>query len=128
MTNGLGGYASGTVAGLITRRFHGVLIAALPSPFGRRMMLNDLDRGCAFGDGRSFSSMANIASSPTFAHSADYLREFRLEWGLPVWIYEVEGITLEKRLVMPHRQNTVALNYRLLAGMEIRPTGTCGRR
>ena len=42
VTNGLGGYASGTVAGVITRRFHGVLIAALPSPFGRWMYLNYL--------------------------------------------------------------------------------------
>ena len=42
VTNGLGGYAVRNGRGLITRRFHGVLIAALPSPFGRWMMLNDL--------------------------------------------------------------------------------------
>lgn len=42
VTNGLGGYAAGTVAGVITRAFHGYLIAALPSPLGRVMMLNDL--------------------------------------------------------------------------------------
>src|SRR5687767_510188 len=39
VTNGLGGYASGTVSGTLTRRFHGVLVAALPNPFGRTMML-----------------------------------------------------------------------------------------
>src|SRR4051812_28761103 len=42
VTNGLGGYASGTLSGIITRRYHGYLIAALPAPYGRMMMLNDL--------------------------------------------------------------------------------------
>ena len=42
VTNGLGGYASGTISGLITRAFHGYLVAALPAPFGRMMMFNDL--------------------------------------------------------------------------------------
>src|ERR1700716_4356561 len=52
VTNGLGGYASGTVSGVITRRFHGLLIAALPTPFGRRMMLNDVLEQLRFADGR----------------------------------------------------------------------------
>src|SRR5688572_11864467 len=51
VTNGLGGYASGTVAGALTRRFHGVLIAALPNPFGRTMMLNYLWERIRFPDG-----------------------------------------------------------------------------
>src|SRR5512138_1704364 len=42
VTNGLGGYASGTMTGLVTRRFHGYLVAALPAPRGRTMMLNHL--------------------------------------------------------------------------------------
>src|SRR5437763_14642971 len=41
VTNGLGGYASGTVSGVLSRRFHGILIAALAAPYGRMMMLND---------------------------------------------------------------------------------------
>ena len=128
VTNGLGGYAAGTVAGLITRRFHGVLIAALPSPFGRWMMLNDLTEHVAFGDGRVIQMNGEDRVNPTLrAQAADYLREFRLECGLPVWIYEVDGITIEKRIFLPHRQNTVALNYRLLSGsetvrLELRPS------
>ena len=42
VTNGLGGYASGTVAGVMTRRYHGLLIAALPAPIGRLVMFNHL--------------------------------------------------------------------------------------
>ena len=51
VTNGLGGYASGTISGVLTRRFHGMLVAALPSPLGRMMMLNDLDESVRFSDG-----------------------------------------------------------------------------
>src|SRR5947209_16279292 len=51
VTNGLGGYASGTVAGVITRGFHGYLIAALPSPLGRMMMFNDLIEKLRLPDG-----------------------------------------------------------------------------
>ncbi len=53
MTNGLGGYASGTLSGVITRRYHGYLIAALPAPFGRIMMLNELVERIELPDGRS---------------------------------------------------------------------------
>src|SRR5579884_427062 len=53
VTNGLGGYASGTVGGVITRRFHGYLVAALPSPLGRTMMLNDLVEQIALPDGKT---------------------------------------------------------------------------
>jgi glycogen debranching enzyme len=42
VTNGLGGYASGTIAGVTTRRYHGLLIAAMPAPLGRMMMFNHL--------------------------------------------------------------------------------------
>ena len=51
VTNGLGGYASGTVCGVPTRRFHGLLIAALPAPFGRAMMLNDVAEEVYLPDG-----------------------------------------------------------------------------
>ena len=50
VTNGLGGYASGTVAGAITRRFHGLLVAALPAPLGRMMLLNHLSERLRFAD------------------------------------------------------------------------------
>ena len=52
VTNALGGYASGTVAGLNTRRYHGYLIAALPAPHGRTVMLNEIYEEIEFADGR----------------------------------------------------------------------------
>ena len=117
VTNGLGGYAAGMVAGVITRRFHGLLIAALPNPYGRYMMLNDLAEQLRFSDGRVIQlGGEHTAHTDVRVHGAEYFAEFRLECGLPVWTYQVEGITLEKRLVMPYRQNTTHVSYRVTCG------------
>ena len=115
ITNGLGGYASGTVSGAITRRYHGLLIAALPNPLGRMMMLNGLSERLRLPDRRIVYTGAEELSGMTPEHIIP-VAEFRLEAGLPVWRYEVDGFVLEKRLLLPHRQNTVHLLYHLLAG------------
>jgi predicted glycogen debranching enzyme len=117
VTNGLGGYASGTLSGIITRRYHGYLIAALPGPYGRMMMFNDLVERVEFSDG-NFAQLGGEerAAAPLNLHGAEYLSEFRLEAGVPVWRYELDRITIEKRLVLPHGQNSVYINYRLLSG------------
>lgn len=52
VTNGLGGYASGTLAGVVTRRYHGLLVAALPAPLGRTVMLNHISERLIMPDGR----------------------------------------------------------------------------
>ncbi len=117
VTNGLGGYASGTVGGVITRGFHGYLIAALPAPLGRMMMLNDLVEQLKFPDGHTVQMGGEeLAQSPLRLHAADFLAEFRLDMGVPVWRYRVNGFVLEKSLMLPHRQNTVYINYRILDG------------
>ena len=117
VTNGLGGYASGTVSGVITRGFHGYLIAALPSPYGRMMMFNNLVEEVELPNGDKVQlGGEERAGSALQMHGADFLSEFRLDMGLPVWRYQVSGFTLEKRLMMPRGQNTVYINYRVLAG------------
>src|SRR4051812_17519761 len=115
VTNGLGGYASGTVNGAITRRYHGVLIAALPNPLGRMMMLNGLSERLRLPDRRVVYTGAEELSGITPEHTLQ-LAGFRLEGGLPVWRYEIDGFVLEKRLLLPHLQNTVYVTYHLLAG------------
>jgi predicted glycogen debranching enzyme len=108
VANGIGGYASGTIAGVIRRRYHGLLIAGLHNPLGRTMMLNQLTEWLELADGRELPLVGHAA--------AEAIAQFRLELGLPVWTFEVEGIRLEKRLFLPARQNTVAVTYRLLDG------------
>src|SRR5262245_7456730 len=117
VTNGLGGYASGTVSGVITRRYHGVLIAALAAPFGRMVMLSHIAEQVRFPDGRRFEiGGRERAGDAPDAHGTGDLTEFRLESGLPVWRYDVEGVVIAKRVFMPHMQNSVHVMYELLSG------------
>lgn len=117
VTNGLGGYASGTLAGAATRRYHGLLIAAHPAPLGRVMLLSHLSEEFRFRDHSAFSiGVVEHAKRVLELDGLSVLKEFRLEMGLPVWRYEVGGHILEKRIFMPHRQNTVHINYRLISG------------
>jgi predicted glycogen debranching enzyme len=117
VSNGLGGYASGTIAGVATRRYHGLLIAALPAPFGRRMLLSHVTERLRLPD-RTTVKLAGEQYEPgdINLYGADYLTEFRLEHGLPVWRYRVKDATIEKQIVLPHAQNTVYVIYRLVDG------------
>ncbi|HEX8097026.1 MAG TPA: glycogen debranching enzyme N-terminal domain-containing protein, partial [Pyrinomonadaceae bacterium] len=117
VTNGLGGFASGTVAGVPTRRYHGLLISALPTPLGRTVMFNHISEWMRLPSGtRCQIGGQERAGGQLEWPGAKHLREFRLEEGLPVWRYEVEGAVVEKHILMVHSQNTVHVNYRLLEG------------
>ena len=117
VTNGLGGYASGTVAGVVTRRYHGLLVAALPAPFGRYVMLNHLlERVRLPNRGVSWLGDEDEVAGPNSADRRDHLIEFRLDLGLPVWVYELPGVRIEKRVLMPYGQNSVHITYRLVHG------------
>jgi predicted glycogen debranching enzyme len=116
VTNGLGGYASGTVAGVVTRRYHGLLIAALPAPLGRYVMFNHLLERVRLPDRRvTWLGDEDEVAGPNAAERDGHLVEFRLERGLPVWRYEIDGVAIEKRVVMPYGQNTVHIRYALLS-------------
>jgi len=128
VTNGLGGYASGTISGAVSWRYHGLLIAALPSPLGRVVMLNHLAESLRLPDGRLLE-FCGQESNPRdrMMSCGQFLVEFRLENQMPVWRYEMDQIVLEKTLVLLHGQNTVHITYRLLAGpeslqLELRPS------
>ena len=117
VTNGLGGYSCGTLCGALTRRYHGLLIAAYPSPLGRTLVLNRLTEMIKFADGSSvrFGGDQKHGEMLEF-HGMEYLVGFRLEDGLPIWSYRIKDTIIEKQLVLMHQQNTVHLIYRLVAG------------
>ena len=117
VTNGLGGYASGTLGGVPTRAYHGLLVAALPAPLGRVVLLAGMLGRAHLPDGRVARLGATAADDSVHDwHDTAHLREFRLEAGLPVWVYEVGPYRIERRLWMPHRLNTTVVRYRLLGG------------
>ena len=115
VTNGVGGYASGTVAGMNTRSYHGVLTAALPVPLGRLLMLKQVAETLTFEGGeRVILTEETATAEAPVVHAAGHLAEFRMESGLPVWRFETAQGSLEKRIFMTQRQNTVFVQYRLL--------------
>ena len=115
VTNGLGGYASGSVAGVCTRRYHGLLVAALPTPIGRTVMLSHLAEWLQLPDKRIVRLTGE--ERPDAAYDLpEILTEFRMEMGLPVWRYRIGDIAVEKRILLPYGQNTVHVNYRMTEG------------
>ncbi|MFN8064035.1 MAG: amylo-alpha-1,6-glucosidase [Vicinamibacterales bacterium] len=119
VTNGLGGFSSGTVGGVITRRYHGLLVAALPAPHGRVVMLSHLAEQLRFRDGRRIEIGGRERTPGTIGpEPSAYITAFRLEGGLPVWRYDIDGIVVERRIFMTHMQNTVHVVYELLEGAE----------
>jgi predicted glycogen debranching enzyme len=128
VTNGLGGYASGTVSGAATRRYHGLLIAAHPAPLGRLMMVNHLWEFVRLPDYRTvpFGGEEKVGGELKI-HGTEHLIDFHLDAGLPVWRYEVEGYQLEKRLYFAYRHNTAYVRYELSKGkgrirLKLRPS------
>jgi predicted glycogen debranching enzyme len=128
VTNGIGGYASGTIAGLLTRRYHGLLIAALKPPLGRTLLLTKLDETAVY-DGRTYPLFTNRWAVPTSALCEPgrewmgvepigfhHLERFHLEGTTPVWTFACADALLEKRVWMQPGVNTTYIRYDLCRG------------
>jgi predicted glycogen debranching enzyme len=114
VTNGIGGYAAGTIAGILTRSYHGYLVAALQPPLGRFLLLAKLDETIGL-QGRSYPLFANRwASGVVESEGYAYLERFYLDGSVPVWVYALGGIRLEKRLWMEPGNNTTWVRYKYL--------------
>lgn len=119
ITNGLGGYGSGTISGMVSRRYHGLLIAALPAPFGRVVMLNHLAEHLHLPGGESLQIGGEEPGVSGDGHVQEhFIRDFRVEGGLPVWTYEAAGFVIERQLMLVHGQNTLHITYRLISGQD----------
>lgn len=114
VTNGLGGYASGTVAGTLTRRYHGLLVAALRPPLERTLLLTKIDESVRYRD-VPYDVFANRwnddALSPAGYVNAE---RFLLDGTMPVWHFALADALLEKRVWMEYGANTVYVRYRVL--------------
>jgi predicted glycogen debranching enzyme len=125
-TNGIGGFSSSTVIGLNTRRYHGLLTAATNPPVGRLVLLSKLEETLVI-DGRRFELSANQYPDVVHPQGFNYQTGFRLD-PFPVFTYEVDGVTLEKSVLMAQGENTTVVQYQLSKGkgtndirLEIRP-------
>jgi len=116
VTNGIGGYASGTVAGSQTRRYHGMLVAALQPPVGRMQLVSAIDEIAHYA-GTEFSLATHRWANGTFNPQGFLLLEdFHLEGSTPVWTYALADALLEKRIWMRQGENTTCIQYTLVRG------------
>jgi len=114
VADGLGGYAMGTVAGLATRRYHGLLVAATAPPIGRRMGLARLDPVLVSGDSRLRLATHEWADGTIDPAGHEHLDSFRLQDGLPVWRWSVGDVVIEATLAMVHGRPAVGAVHRLV--------------
>jgi predicted glycogen debranching enzyme len=118
VTNGIGGYASGTIAGVLTRRYHGLLVAALDPPLGRTVLVAKIDDTIDLGEAPVplFSNQWNTGSSLIEPDGYRHLSRFHLEGITPVWSYEIDGALIEKRVWMMQGFNTTYVRYDYRSG------------
>jgi predicted glycogen debranching enzyme len=131
-TNGLGGFASSTVIGLNTRRYHGLLVAATKPPVGRMVLLSKVEETLVI-KGQRYDLSANQYPGAVHPQGFRYLKEFRLDpW--PVFVYEIDGVQLEKTVFLVHDENTSVIEYHLCStnghtpsgcSLELRPLLAC---
>src|SRR3984893_11427174 len=114
VTNGIGGFASGTVSGTLTRRYHGLLVAALNPPVGRMQLVARLDETVRY-DGADYKIATNRWESGA-VEPKGYLNieRFRLDGATPVWRFAIADALLEKRIWMQHGENTTYVQYSLV--------------
>jgi predicted glycogen debranching enzyme len=114
ITNGLGGYASSTVLGVNTRKYHGLLVAALHPPGDRTVCLSKLDEDLIVGDS-VFRLGTNEFQGNFFPNGHVFLKEFCVA-PYPKYTYDAGGLRVEKTIFMPRGKNAVATLYRLTNG------------
>lgn len=111
VTNGIGGFASGTVAEVLTRRYHGLLIAALTPPLGRTLLLTKLDTTATYCN-QVYPLFVNRWADKTIEPTGFYhLERFHLEGATPVWTFACADALLEKRIWMQPEANTTYICY-----------------
>lgn len=114
-TNGIGGYASSTISGASTRRYHGLLTAALRAPLGRAVLLAKFEE-LVVVEGQSFELSTNQYPATIQPQGFRHIRDFRLD-PFPIWTYElVDKLVIEKRIFMVHGENTTVARWRIIEG------------
>ncbi len=113
-TNGIGGFASGTVAGMLTRRYHGLLTAALAPPVGRTLLVAKIDETVEYAGARWELATNRWADGTIAPQGYRHIESFRLDGTSPVWTFAVADALLEKRVWMEQGRNTTYVRYELL--------------
>jgi glycogen debranching enzyme len=117
ITNGLGGYAAGTVAGTLTRMPHGLLVASSSDEASPRLLLAKIDEEILFDQRTYYLGTNEYRDGTIYPAGFVHLETFHLNEGFPVFTYRIggfDGLLLEKRIWMPQECNTTYIQYRVL--------------
>ncbi len=115
LTDGLGGFAMGTVGGLRTRRYHGLLVAATQPPIGRMMGLASLDASLILDRGRVSLATHEWSGGSVSPKGHEHLVSFAVIGGVPRWRWQVEDVVIEREVAMAYGSNAVGIVHRVLA-------------
>jgi predicted glycogen debranching enzyme len=117
--DGLGGFASGTVSGVRTRRYHGLLVPATIPPAGRTILVNGFEAWVELPGATLAISSQRYNPDILYPDGASRLSSFRLEpW--PIWTFELsEGLAIEQEFFAVHGTKTVALSWRILGDCSV---------
>ncbi len=117
VANGIGGYASGTLIGVSSRSYHGLLVGALEPPVGRIVLVGGSVEQATYRGRRFWISTNEYADGVLAPDGYRNLAGFNLDGTLPVWTYAVSDALIERRLWMAHGENTTYVTFRLLRGI-----------
>jgi predicted glycogen debranching enzyme len=119
VTNGIGGFAAGTLAGILTRRYHGILIAALNPPLGRTLLATSVDETIEYND-QEFRLYAQhrLPNSPS-PQGFRWIERFFLDGSIPTWHFSFSDVLLEKQIWMEYGENTTYIRYTMRRGSGI---------
>ncbi len=115
-TNGIGGYASGTISGTNTRRYHGLLVAASEPPLGRIVTVAKIEETLIV-DGERYELSSNRYPGALYPEGYKFLTRFRLD-PFPIWTYTIGAIEIERSIFMVHGENTTVIQWSLINGAE----------
>jgi predicted glycogen debranching enzyme len=116
VANGIGGYASSTIPGLNTRKYHGLLVASMAPPVRRMVLLSRVEETIT-QSGNSWALDSNEYPGIIHPRGFEFLRAFRRD-PYPCWAFQADGWTIEKTLRLVQGENTVCISYSLLAANE----------
>lgn len=124
-TNGIGGFAASTISGANTRRYHGLLVAAIDPPVGRAVLLSKFEEALTI-NGIVYNLSSNEYPGAVHPQGYKYLKNFRLD-PFPIWTYQIDDVEIEKTVFMVHGENTTVVEYREVSqtgktvSLELRP-------
>ncbi|MBW6489968.1 MAG: amylo-alpha-1,6-glucosidase [Lentimicrobium sp.] len=111
VTNGIGGYASGTISGANTRRYHGLLVASLNPPIQRQVLVTKIEETIVSSDGSKYSLSSNYFPGVIHPDGYHYIEGFE-RGPLPTTIFSVKGHLVKKTIFMVHGSNTTIVAYK----------------